>query len=109
MIVDGSASDIVVTDCFTGVDATFLRPSLEANGLDPAALVREAGQPINIKDGGANARAWRDIWSAGQGIGAVKSAGPAAEFIDRLTVEYHEACAKLRAQIGSPIHRASSS
>jgi len=107
MIVDGSASDIVVTNCFTGVDASFLRPSLEANGLDPALLHREAGQPIDIKDGGANAHAWRDIWSAGQGIGAVKCTGPAADFIDRLALDYDAARARLGARIGPSTHRAS--
>jgi nitronate monooxygenase len=88
MIVAGDAADIMVTDCFTGIPATFLRPSIEANGLDPNALVRDPNAVISIKDGGSNAKAWRDIWSAGQGIGAVTRAEPAAAFIDRLASEY---------------------
>ncbi|MDB5699181.1 MAG: 2-nitropropane dioxygenase [Alphaproteobacteria bacterium] len=88
MVVACSSKDVVVTNCFTGVDATFLRPSLEAHGLDPAVLVRPEGLGISIKDGGADAKAWRDIWSAGQGIAAVKSSGPAAEWIEALARDY---------------------
>lgn len=96
MIVEGSAADVMITNCFTGVDASFLRRSIEANGLDPKNLVRAAGAEIDIKDGGPNAKAWRDIWSAGQGIGAVKRSGPAADYIDRLVTEYGQAKTSLR-------------
>jgi nitronate monooxygenase len=95
MIVASDAADVIVTDCFTGIPATFLRPSIEANGLDPAALFRDRNTPININDGGANAKAWRDIWSAGQGIGAVKRAEPAAAYIERLADEYAKACGQI--------------
>jgi nitronate monooxygenase len=91
MILAADAGDVLVTDCFTGIPATFLRPSIEANGLDPAALARDRSAPISINNGGANAKAWRDIWSAGQGIGAVKRAEPAGAYIARLAVEYAEA------------------
>jgi nitronate monooxygenase len=91
MIVDGSAADIMVTKCFTGVDANFLRPSIIENGLDPAKLNRPEGAEINIDGGGANSKAWRDIWSAGQGIGAVKQAEPARAYIDGLALDYAKA------------------
>jgi nitronate monooxygenase len=91
MIVDGRAADIVTTNCFTGVDANFLRPSLLEHGLDPASLQRTAGKGINIDGGGDNAKAWKEIWSAGQGIGAVKNSEPAADFIDRLAADYASA------------------
>ena len=91
MIVDGQANDITVTNCFTGVDACFLVPSLIENGLDPAQLRRTEGAAVNIAGGGANAKAWRDIWSAGQGIGAVKRSEPAGEYLDRLARDYAEA------------------
>jgi nitronate monooxygenase len=97
MIVDGSAADIVTTNCFTGVDANFLRPSLLEHGLDPANLRRAAGGGINIDGGGDNAKAWKEIWSAGQGIGAVKRSEPAADYIDRLAAEYEAA----RAAVGT--------
>lgn len=97
MIVEGAAADIVTTNCFTGVDANFLRPSLIEHGLDPANLKRVEGGGINIDGGGDNAKAWKEIWSAGQGIGAVKRSEPAADYIDRLAAEY----AAARAAIGS--------
>ena len=91
MIVDSGSGDLVVTNSFTGVDASFLKPSILANGLDPANLIRAVGVEISIKDGGANAKAWRDIWSAGQGIGAIKRSGPAADYIAQLISEYETA------------------
>jgi nitronate monooxygenase len=91
MIVNGSAADIMVTNCFTGVDANFLRPSIIENGLDPRNLQRPEGAEINIDGGGTNSKAWRDIWSAGQGIGAVKSSGPAKDYIDWLSADYAKA------------------
>jgi nitronate monooxygenase len=95
MVVEGAAADVVVANCFTGVDASFLRPSIVANGIDPDT-VRTAGKPaVNISDGGDNARAWRDIWSAGQGIGAVRRAEPAAAFVNRLAGEYAAARAAM--------------
>ena len=88
MIVEGNAADIVATNCFTGVDANFLIPSLREHGIDPKALVRRTDGTINIDGGGDNAKAWKEIWSAGQGIGAVKQALPAGEWIDWLAGDY---------------------
>ncbi len=98
MIVEGNAADIVTTNCFTGVDANFLRPSLVENGLDPAHLKRVEGKAINIDGGGDNAKAWKEIWSAGQGIGAVKRAEPAGDYIDWLAQDY----AAARGAMGMP-------
>lgn len=91
MLVEGSAKDVMVTSCFTGVKANFLRPSLIANGLDPNDLPAMSSGGINIDNGGANGKAWRDIWSAGQGIGAIKAAGPAGDWIDWLAADYADA------------------
>ena len=95
MIVEGAAADIVSTNCFTGVDANFLRPSLLEHGLDPANLQRAAGKGIDIDGGGDNAKAWKEIWSAGQGIGAVKRSEPAGRYIERLVLEYAAARAAM--------------
>ncbi len=95
MVVTGSAADIMVTNCFTGVNANFLRPSIIENGLDPSTLQKPADGNINIDGGGANAKAWKEIWSAGQGIGAVKRAEPAADYINWLAKEYAAARAAL--------------
>jgi nitronate monooxygenase len=91
MIVDSGAKDIVIANCFTGANASFLLPSILANGLDPKALLRTDGAGVNISGGGSNSKAWRDIWSAGQGIGAIKSAGPAGDYIDWLVADYARA------------------
>lgn len=91
MITQGTAADIVTTNCFTGVDANFLRPSLIAHGLDPNNLNKPAGGPINIDGGGADAKAWKEIWSAGQGIGAVRHSGPAGDWIEWLADDYSAA------------------
>ncbi len=91
MIVDCAASDIVTTNCFTGVDANFLRPSLLEHGLDPENLHRAEGMAIDIADGGSNAKAWKEIWSAGHGIGAIKRSEPAGDYIARLIAQYEQA------------------
>jgi nitronate monooxygenase len=98
MVVDCSAKDIVLTNCFTGVNASFLRPSIVAHGLDPSKLSRPEGSGVNIAGGGSDYRAWRDIWSAGQGIGAIKRVGPARDYIDWLAGDY----ARARAALGLP-------
>jgi nitronate monooxygenase len=88
-IVEGSAADIVGSDLFTGVYGNYLRASIERAGLDPENLPKGDVKTMNFESaGGSKAKAWRDIWGSGQGIGAVKDVGPAGEFIDRLKAEY---------------------
>ncbi len=101
MIVESSSDDVMISDSFTGVKASFLRPSIIENGLDPDNLVRDPNLGISIKDGGANAKAWRDIWSAGQGIGAVKRSVPAAAYIDQVASEYEMACADMTERLAA--------
>jgi nitronate monooxygenase len=95
-IVEGQASDIVYSDLFTGVSGNYLRPSIVAAGLDPDNLPKGDYSTMNFGSGGnTEAKAWRDIWGSGQGIGAVKSVLPAAELIARLKREYAAARARL--------------
>jgi nitronate monooxygenase len=95
-IVEGRASDIVYSDLFTGVHGNYLRPSIVAAGLDPDNLPKGDVTTMNFGSGGnTDAKAWRDIWGSGQGIGAVKSVVPAADLIARLKREYAEARARL--------------
>ncbi len=91
MIVDGSSKDILVTKGFTGARASFLEPSIRANGLDPEAIVRKENASVDISGAASQGKAWRDIWSAGQGIGAVKASAPAAEYIAGLVEDYARA------------------
>ncbi|TPE61380.1 nitronate monooxygenase [Sandaracinobacter neustonicus] len=95
-IVDGTASDIVYSDLFTGVSGNYLRPSIVAAGMDPDNLPKGDYSTMNFGSGGnTDAKAWRDIWGSGQGIGAIKSVLPAAELIARLKGEYAAARARI--------------
>jgi nitronate monooxygenase len=91
MIVGGSSKDVIVTKAFTGARASFLAPSLKANGLDPEAIARKDPERVDISGEASQGKPWRDIWSAGQGIGAVKSSVPAGDWIAALEREYREA------------------
>jgi nitronate monooxygenase len=96
MIVDSTASDIVYSNLFTGVHGNYLRGSVEAAGYDPAALpVSDAGAMDFGTNEKSESKAWRDIWGAGQGIGAVDAVVPAAEVVERLTREYADARSRL--------------
>ncbi|MFQ3665545.1 MAG: nitronate monooxygenase family protein [Sphingomonadaceae bacterium] len=97
-IVDCRASDIVYSDLFTGVHGNYLRPSIVAAGLDPDNLPKGDLSTMNFGSGGnTEAKAWRDIWGSGQGIGAVKAVVPAAELVARLAREYEAARQRLLA------------
>jgi nitronate monooxygenase len=95
MIVDGRSKDIVVTKGFTGARASFLAPSLRANGLNPDEIARKENAKVDISGEASQGKAWRDIWSAGQGIGAVKASVPAGEWIAHLANEYSAAQAAM--------------
>ena len=98
MIVTGTAGDIVYTDFFSGVKGNYLRPSIVAAGMDPDALgVPGAGAGSLEFLNSGEAKAWRDIWGAGHGIGAVTEIGPTAAVVDRLAVEYERARERLAA------------
>ncbi len=88
MIVEGSASDIVYSDLFTGVHGNYLRPSIIAAGLDPDALPELGASSLDVGELGEGRKAWRDVWGCGQGIGAVTEVVPAAALVARLRREY---------------------
>ena len=100
MIVDSSAADIVYSDHFTGVHGNYLRPSITAAGLDPDTLANAAGMDIAAMAEDEK-KAWRDIWGAGQGIGAVEKIQPAASFIEQLKVQYRAAIIAFQSQEGA--------
>lgn len=95
MIVQSNASDIVYTNLITGVHGNYLKPSLIRAGLDPDNLPQSDASQMSFGEG--RVRAWKDIWGAGQGVGAVRDIVPAAELINRLGQEYQAA----RARIGA--------
>ena len=88
-IVEGSADGIVYSNLFTGVHGNYLRSSIENAGLDPDDLPTSDPSKMNFGSGGnTKAKAWKDIWGSGQGIGTVKSVGPVEDMVARLEAEY---------------------
>ena len=85
MIVDAGSMDITYTPAVSGIPANFLTPSLVDNGIDPKSL------PDHKLDMADEAKAWKTVWSAGQGAGAVHDVLPTAELIDRMRGEYRQA------------------
>ena len=96
-IVDGRAEYITGSNLFTGVFGNYLRPSIVAAGLDPDNLPNGDVKTMNFGSAadGAKAKAWRDIWGSGQGIGAVKSIASTADYVARLKSEYDAVKARL--------------
>ncbi|WP_298090076.1 nitronate monooxygenase family protein [uncultured Sphingomonas sp.] len=91
-VVEGRAADIVYSSLFTGVHGNYLRGSITAAGLDPDALPEGDLKTMDFGTGnGAKAKAWRDIWGSGQGIGAVDAVEPVADRVARLEREYRAA------------------
>lgn len=96
MIVESAADDIVYSNLFTGVHGNYLRPSIVRAGMDPDNLAVSDPSAMNFGSGGnTEAKAWKDIWGCGQGIGAVKAVLPAGELVARLRREYMAAKARL--------------
>ena len=99
MIVGSASSDIVYSNLFTGVHGNYLRPSIVNAGLDPDNLAISDPSAMNFgSSGNTDAKAWKDIWGCGQGIGAVKAVLPAGELVARLKREYEAA----RTRIAGP-------
>ena len=95
-IVDGRAGDIVYTNLFTGIHGNYLKSSIENAGLDPANLPVSDPSAMNFGSGGnTEAKAWKDIWGSGQGIGMVEKVEPVAARVDRLEAEYQAAIREL--------------
>ncbi|PEQ11083.1 2-nitropropane dioxygenase [Novosphingobium sp. PC22D] len=101
-IVEAGAGDIVYSNLFTGVHGNYLRSSIAAAGLDPDHLPSSDTSAMNFGSGGnMEQKAWKDIWGAGQGIGAVDSLLSVEERVARLEDEYHAALRALSERTGS--------
>jgi nitronate monooxygenase len=95
-IVDGTSDDIIYSNLFTGVHGNYLAPSIVAAGMDPANLPEGDLKTMDFGGGdGSKAKAWKDIWGSGQGIGAVTEVASAAAFVEKLKREYDEARRRL--------------
>jgi len=93
-IVEGRAGDIVYSKLFTGIDGNYVRASIVAAGLDPDNLPTAGPEAMNFQSA-TGAKAWRDIWGSGQGIGAIDKVQPAGELVARLSAEYDAARQRL--------------
>ncbi len=91
MIVESNAADIVYSNLFTGVHGNYLKGSVRNAGMDPDHLPESDPSKMDF----GSAKAWKEIWGCGQGIGAVKEIVPAGELVDRLAREYDAARARL--------------
>ena len=94
-LVDSAAVDVVYTPYFTGVHGNYLKRSIEAAGLDPENLPVKDKDAMNFGSAAGAAKAWKDIWGAGQGVGTIDDIPPVAELIARMKQEYRAAKAAL--------------
>ena len=89
MVVDSDFSDLTLTSSFSGAHAYYLRPSIVAAGLDPDNLPKKDGMDLTGSE--TKVKAWKDIWSAGQGVGTVHKVEPLADIVDQIATEYDAA------------------
>ncbi|MBL6079273.1 nitronate monooxygenase [Belnapia sp. T18] len=99
MMLECGAEDIIYTNLITGVHGNYMKPSLRRAGLDPDNLPQS--DPSKMDFSSDRKKRWKDIWGAGQGIGAVKAVEPAGDVVARWRREYHAARARLGA--GCPL------
>lgn len=97
MIVESGADDIVYSSLFTGVWGNYLKGSVTNAGMDPDNLPQADASSMNFGQDREKPKAWKTIWGSGQGIGAIKSVGPAGAIVDRIAAEYQFAGSKLAA------------
>ncbi|MCM3727511.1 nitronate monooxygenase [Neobacillus cucumis] len=100
MLVEATQEDLILTDAFSGVKANMLIPSIKKAGLDPKQLVKKDQVNFDDMQKETNAKAWKDIWSAGHGVGAIDRIESAADIIGRLELEYREALQKINSFAG---------
>jgi nitronate monooxygenase len=98
MLVTSQVSDLIGTRAFSGITASMLKPSIVANGLDPDNLADKERIDF-MADFNHETRAWRDIWSAGQGVGSIDEVEPLARIVAKLRAEYHAALGELDAKV----------
>ena len=97
MLIESSASDIVYSSLFTGVNGNYLKPSIEKAGLDPDNLPGADKSKMNFGSGGnTKSKAWKDIWGSGQGIDSIKSDPTVQELVNELIEQYEQAYGEMQ-------------
>jgi nitronate monooxygenase len=94
-IVEANANDIIYSNYFTGIHGNYMKSSIIAAGMDPDNLPVADPSKMDFGAATSGAKAWKDIWGAGQGVGAVKAIEPVSALIDRLAAEYAAAKARI--------------
>ncbi|MEY2195547.1 NAD(P)H-dependent flavin oxidoreductase [Neobacillus sp. BF23-41] len=100
MLVEATQEDIILTDAFSGIMCNMLVPSIKKAGLDPETLVKKDKVNFDNMQRETNAKAWKDIWSAGHGVGAINKIESASEIISSLEKEYKEALQNINQNVG---------
>jgi nitronate monooxygenase len=97
MLIESSASEIVYSSLFTGVNGNYLKPSIEKAGLDPDNLPGADKSKMNFGSGGnTKSKAWKDIWGSGQGIGSIKSDPTVQDLVNELIEQYEQAYGEMQ-------------
>lgn len=103
MILHSTAADVVYSNYFTGLHGNYLRGSIAAAGLDPEALPEADPSAMSFKSRGSrDAKAWRDIWGSGQGIGVLTEQLTARQLVDQLAHQYQEAIIAMNERLAAP-------
>ena len=97
MVVDCTAQDLMVTKAFTGANASMMIPSIVNQGLDPKAIAGKVAKLNYTGQDGAEAKPWKGIWAAGQGLGSINKVQPVAQLVDDLVAEYATASKRIKA------------
>ena len=95
MITKSNSDDIVYSNFYTGIHGNYLKGSIVAAGMDPDHLPVSDPSKMNFGGGDNSAKAWKDIWGCGQGIGAIKAITATADMVARLKREYLAAKARV--------------
>lgn len=93
MLIDSTEEDVILTDAFSGINANMLAPSIRKAGLDPDKLKRK--EKVDFSQMNPGTKAWKDIWSAGHGVGTIEKVDTAANIVAQLKDEYRSACQRL--------------
>jgi len=99
MITESNSDDIVYSNFYTGIHGNYLKGSIRNAGMDPDDLPESDPSKMNFatSDGANAAKAWKDIWGCGQGIGAIREVVPAGDLVARFKREFAEARARISA------------
>lgn len=95
MVVEHGPDDLIVSDAITGTPASWLRPSLVANGLDPDNMRPPTGDR-NYTSGAEGIKRWKDLWAAGQGLQSIRAVEPVSTIVDQIAEEYEARLAHVR-------------